>query len=571
MACFEDQVRDRLKIEPRIAKAFMTETLQHMKPRLENGVIRDGLSVADAMESVASRTGLSVKTVARILQSDAKLFSISKQAFARQAYANKVRMAAQALAENGPRQPGAILRSYNDLRRLVLTGHSPVFPFTHARNLLYGPSAERQIFYGMVHDAWAFRGEKGAANHQIAMAQMQKSKNYGLQKSAGLDIQEGLHHGDIVLAPESGTRFSRAADKVGQWVGQSRLGKLLRIDPGNAARTMDALKIGRSKLFDYYWERQPPELKTEAYARLLARDMNYATGAVTHPRGEAAMPLDRLVAAASDASGNILLSSKLFYAKRMEAANIFRYGPARLADLLNKGGRMTPEERAIANLGLQRWARITATQLGILGANVLFARAMGLRIPNLTDPDKADWGRLRIGNFVIPLSPLMEAIREPIRAVAVGLKKRSVYEAGKEAVRPAVNALAPGLQLVMEQATGKEPFSGRTVPSVRNMINPPNKSKLPPVTLGEYAATRFSPIAISGALREFYQALRNEGVSGPTAMAFIKAAAGGITSGFAGTHVYEETPKKKEKRPKTLSEGMEDLRQGRIKKFLTGK
>src|SRR5439155_20069476 len=164
-------------------------------------------------------------------------------------------------------------------------------------------------------------------------------------------------------------------------------------------------------------------------------------------RGEAAMPLDKIVSAASDASGNVLLSSKLFYAKRMQTGNIFRYGPTRLADLISKGGKMTPEERSIANLGLQRWGRIAATQIGILGANLAFAKAMGLKLPNLTDPSKADYGRLKIGNFVVPLSPMMEAVREPIKVVATTISKRSGLEGAKEAVRPVVNALTPGIKL----------------------------------------------------------------------------------------------------------------------------
>jgi hypothetical protein len=333
-------------------------------------------------------------------------------------------------------------------------------------------------------------------------------------------------------------------NKLGEWVGDSKLGKFLRLDPANATKSFDALKIGRSKLFDYWWNKQEPALRTEAYAQLLARDMNYATGAVTEPRGAARMPIDRLVSAASNASGDILLSSKLFYGKRMEGANIFRYGPARLGDLISKGGRMTAEERAIANIGLKRWARISATQLGIVGANVAFAKAMGLQLPNLTDPSKADWGRMRIGKFVIPLSPLMEVVREPVRAVYTAIKKRSIYEGAKEATRPVVNALTPGVQLTGEQITGKEAFSGRAVPSVRNVIQPPKPGKEPPIGIGEYASTRTAPIAISGGLHEFYQALRDEGVKPDMATAFIKSAAGFTSSALAGTHVYEEAPKK---------------------------
>ncbi len=542
--CFEGDARDKLKIDPLMARAFLNQTLEHMKPYFDAaGIKRDGLGVAEALGKVADQSGLSVDTVAKIIKSDSKLFSISKQAFNRQMNATAVKRAAENIAESGVPRTGNINRVYNDIRRLALTGHSPVFPFTHARDLLYGPKAERQIFYGMVHDAWAFRGEAGNINHQAEIANMKASPTYGLKLSSGLDIREGTQKGDILRMPESGTILSEYGNKLSQYVGNSRLGKYLRLDPNNAVKAFDSLKIGRSKLFDLYWAKTPPELKTEAYARILARDMNYATGAVTTPRGEAAMPLDRMVSAASDASGNVLLSSKLFYAKRMQAGNIFRYGPARLADLISKGGKMTPEERAIANLGLQRWGRITATQLGILGANVAFAKAMGLNLPNLTDPTNADYGRLKVGKFVAPLSPMLEAVKEPIRAVATAIQKRSAYEGGKELIRPIVNALTPGIQLTVEQATGKEPFSSRNVPSIRNVIQKPKPTHQPPVTAGEYVATRFTPIAISGGLREFYQALRSQGVSPSVATAFIKGAAGAATSGLTGTHIYEEEKK----------------------------
>lgn len=544
MSCFEGEVKDKLKISPLVARAFLNQTLEHMKPYLDaSGVKRDGLGVAEALDKVATESGLSIDTVSKAIQSDGKLFSISKQAFNRAKEASSVKRAAETIAENGAPRTASITRGYNDLRRLVLAGHSPVFPFTHARNLLYGTQAERQIFTGMVHDAWAFRGEAGDLNHQTAIANMKAGPTYRLKESSGLDIKEGTQKGDILRPPESGTVISEKINELSKMVGDSKIGKYLRLDPNNATKSFDALKIGRSKLFDLYWDKTPPELKTEAYARLLARDMNYATGSVTTPRGEAAMPIDRIVSAASDASGNVLLSSKLFYGKRMEAANIFRYGPSRLSDLISKGGKMTPEERAIANLGLQRWARITATQLGILGANLAFAKAMGLKPPNLTDPSKADYGRLKIGNFVVPLSPLMEAVREPIKVVATTVSKRSGLEGAKEAVRPVVNALTPGIQLTIEQATGKEAFSTRSVPSVRNLIQKPKQGALPPVSTGEYTGTRLAPIAISGGIHEFYQALRNEGVSPSLAIPFIKAAAGSVTSGLAGTHAYEEQDK----------------------------
>lgn len=539
MACYEDEVRDKLKVDPLVARTFLNQTLEHMKPYLDaSGVKQDGLGVAEALDQVAKDSGLTVQTVAKIIKSDSKLFSISKQAFNKTAESSAVKRVAETIAEQGAPKTGNVLRAYNDLRRIVLAGHSPVFPFTHARNLLFSDAAEREIFKGMVHDSWAFRGEKGDLNHQTALAEMKGNKDYKLATSTGLDAKEGLQSGDVLRTPESGTIVSEKINQFSKWVAGSKLGEFLRLDPNNSVKSFDAVKIGRFKLWKHYWD--VSDIKTEAFARQLSQEINYATGSVMTPRGEAATPATKLVAAASQASGNFLLSSKLFWGKRMDAFSILRFGPEKLADVISKGGRMTPEERAIANIQLKRWGRIAATQIGILSAGVAFAKAFGLKPPNLTDPSKADFGRFRIGNFVIPLSPLMEAVREPIKVVATTIRQKSGLEGAKEAVRPVVNALTPGIQFTVEQATGKEPFSTRQIPSVRNLIQKPKPSEKPPVTAGEYIGTRFAPIAISGGIHEFYQALRNEGVSPSVATAFVKAAAGAATSGLAGTHVYEE-------------------------------
>jgi hypothetical protein len=522
--CFERQVQDKLKITPAMSKAFMEEALNHVKA---------GLSTSEVFQAIAERSGLSLNTVAKVLQADSRLFSISKQAFARQNMARQIKMTAKQLAEEGM-SGGKVRQSWNVLRRVVLAGHSPVFPFTHLRNLLYGSKFERQIFYQAVHDAWRYRGEKGAAVHEMDMALLKLSDHYETFKAWGLDIREGIHPGDIVLANQGKSGAAQA-------IRENTFAKLLRIDPANATRTFDALKIARYKLMKEYWDRADPALKSEEFGQILARELNYATGSVMEPRGAAATKGDRAIAALSKSTGDVLLSSKLFYAKRMEAFNLIRFGTQKLV----KGGRMTPAERAIANIALKRWGRIAATQLSILGVNYAFAKAFGFETPNLTDPNKANWMRLRIGKFVIPLSPLMEAVREPIRAVATAIQRRDIYEGGKQLARPVLNAMHPSASLLLEQVTGKESFSGRPVPSIRNYVQPIKKSKQPAETVKEYVTTRVSPIAISGGLNEFYQALREEGVEAGMATAFIKGAAGGLTSGLAGTHIYEESERQK--------------------------
>jgi len=340
-----------------------------------------------------------------------------------------------------------------------------------------------------------------------------------------LDISEGFHVGD----------------------------QLTRHMKGWSARGFDALKIARYQVAENRLQLLRDAIGDDAMQgdqgraamELLARDVNYATGSVMEARGAAASKFDRLAASMSGASGNILLASKLFYARRMGGiVTPLRY----MAQYLTKGGRMTPVERGIANIALRKWARIVATQASIVGVNYGIAKALGLQTPNVSDPSRADFMRLRIGNFVVPLSPLWEILKEPLRAVYTGVQKQSVAEGLKIIPETIIKSLHPSATIVGEQVTGKETFGlHRPVPSVPMALGYPKKSNVPSVSLTEYLGNKI-PIAVGGMVHEFYQVLRDEGVPASQASAITKwmiggakVAASGITSGLAGTHIYEDT------------------------------
>jgi hypothetical protein len=193
---------------------------------------------------------------------------------------------------------------------------------------------------------------------------------------------------------------------------------------------------------------------------------------------------------------------------------------------------------------MKRWANTVAVHMGILGVNYAFNKAMGFQTPNLWNPNESDFWRLRLGNMVVPFSPMLEALRLPVVFTAAMVSKGS-DSAGTRLWRAAWNAAHPVLHTIYEQVAGKD-FRGNPVPSIRNLIAPvtPGPGKRT-IGLPEYLAERGLPIAAGAAVKEYVQALIDQGVDKNMAVAFVKSAIVGLSSALAGTHMYEEEPKPK--------------------------
>ncbi len=526
--CFEFQARERLKLPKDVMDSFTDTMLEH---------IQVGRSYPETLEAMSKASGLQPETINSLFRRDPKVFSISKHAIARAGQVRRLRDAADAFSDqlknDGKlqQQPGWIAKAWDSQRRIALTGHSPIFPWSHMRNWAVqlpteAGRARMGAFWRAATDVWKYHGEKGRALYEMDMSLMQLGDRYNFWKSSSIDIVPGKRTpGDILL--------------------QSR-------NPSWQTRNFDALKPARYAAAEQIWSKTEPALKEgetgAAYAAMVGRDLNYATGSVMPPVGEAANPLAKTAAQLSQTAGhyNALLSSKLFFAKHMDAwLSPLRY--------IAKTGRMSPAERAAANIALGRWANTVAAHLSILGVNYAFNKMMGWQTPNLTDPSKSDFWRIRLGNVVVPFSPMLEALRLPIVFTAAFAGKGGSDTAGTKLWRALWNAAHPSAHLLYEQVSGKD-FMGRPVPSLRSLGHHLAPTMIPaatvsrakaaePVSGTEYVTTRFTPIAVSGGLREFYQALREKGVDASMATAFIKGAGAGAASALVGTHLYEEEPK----------------------------
>lgn len=518
--CFESQAKEKLKLPPEVMYAFTDKLLEH---------IQSGRSYPEALDEMSKATGLQPETINSMYRRDPKAFSLTKQSIARAGRVRQLRDAADQLAgqmKTDARmytEPGNVAKAWDLQRKLALSGHSVVFPWTHMRNWAIQIPTEQGrarmgAFWRAATDTYRYAGERGKALYEMDMTLLQKGDRYDFFKQSGADIVPGKRSpGDILLQ-----------DRKPSWQN----------------RNFDTLKVARYTGLDRVWANVDPALREgdtgKAFGAMVARDMNYATGSVMPPVGEAANVMAKTGAQLSQAAGhyNLLMSSKLFLAKHMDAI----FTPLRYA---MKTGRMTSAERGAANIAMGRWANTVTTHLAILGANYAFNKAMGWQTPNLTDPTKSDFLRIRLGNFVVPFSPILESIRLPIVITAASLTKG---EGGQKAWLALWNAAHPTFHTGYEQVTGKD-FMGRPIPgaSIRGQLAqhglaPAIKSKKPPIGGLEYATTRFTPIAISGALREYYQALRDHGLEASMAMNIVKGLAAGAASGLAGTHLYEQEP-----------------------------
>jgi hypothetical protein len=514
--CHESDVIDKLEVNPIVAKAFWKEFGTHMESAKFDPV--------KAIESVAEKAGLKPATVGKILTADKRLFAITRDASLKRAKATQLKRAAQDLVDqaNESRSTAAIRYTWDGLRRSATFGHGGVFPFTHARNLLYAGPAEARMFGESVRDAYSYMTPNtGKARWVRDMDAMQLRGSYKSARSAGLDIQ-----------PES-----------------EPTGILTKGMKGWSKRGFDALKPLRLKLWERYSDQIPELLRDEVSAKALANEINIATGGLT--RGTVAAGVAQRAAPFS-------FAPKLFLSRRIEALTPIRH--------LAKGGRMTAGERAASNVALKRWAKIVTITAGTLGANDALNRLLGGTPVNWYDfQHPGSLWRYNVAGQIIPTSPLVEVIRTPVAALGALVRNRKELRGERPLdtawnilTKDVLNAVHPTIPAAVELVTGREQFGvpGKErrlpFPGVKQLLRGEDKEKVPAMGLPEYLLEK-GPIPISAFTREFVQSLQDEGVPQGEATKWVRAlfASGmdAIMSGGLGLHAHPEAKPKPEPTP----------------------
>ena len=97
-----------------------------------------------------------------------------------------------------------------------------------------------------------------------------------------------------------------------------------------------------------------------------------------------------------------------------------------------------------------------------------------------------------------------------------------------------MNKFHPTLGAIAEAATQEDRLTGRPLP----FSNKKGTNAKPPMSWGEYGASHFLPIPLTGASREAYDSMRERGLSAMDTTALLKAAAIAATEA-TGVRNYE--------------------------------
>lgn len=500
---YESEARDKITIDPMVAKAFYKKAKEHYD---------SGKDFNDTVTAMHKDTGLQEATIGRILTSDKRLKSMTTDMWLKQAKYREISQAAEELVNHADTAEWAKRagQAWDLSRRSATLYHGGVFPFTHMRNLLFsGSPKEMGIFFRTVKRAYSYATPNtGKARWARDMALMQTDPAWKEAVRMGVEAKPSAEPVGIL---SSGVK-------------------------GWGRRGFDALKPARVELFKLWKDNLPDNFRDEESGRQLAKDVNVATGAV------------KLGKTATRVLPKISFAPKLWLAKRMEA-----FAPlARLA----KEGSMTPQERAVSNIAMKRWAKIVGVTGSILAANDAFNKYVLKNDKRVNFGDMSSPGtlwRMNVGGWIIPLSPLTEVIRAPVAMVgALMATKKQLHGnaplslAGQIAMKEFLNSLHPSLTGLVEGISGREVF-GRPghlrrlpFPGAAQLVRGEEREKDQPMSYTEYFLEK-GPIPISGGTREFVQALKDEGVGTATAETWVKALMQSALSGGVGVHAFQQS------------------------------
>lgn len=381
---------------------------------------------------------------------------------------------------------GRMLRKPLDLAMTIKTfGHGGVIPFTHARNSLFIPG-EQMMFLRAVNRAYSyaphFRSQAAIDKWNRDMSAMRSHPTYDMWAKAGLDIKAGSHP----------MGMGRAA-----WTSWS----------------FDALKPMRLELANHYWQSYDEADRTPELQKIIVDSVNHMSGVIHLPRG------------VMKYAAPVMFSPKL---KPSKYAAAF-VDPAK------------------SGFALGRMAKMIAMHLGLLVINDLINRYLAHQTGddnvNWADPTRADWLRGKVAGMTIPLGPVFELMRLPIRAGA-----ELIYNAPDKrfkAIKGEIaGAIHPGVGLAYSGITGEDLATGNKLPfkGLKQYITgKDDRHVVFPQNLGEFAAGQ-GPMLVEPLLKDLaaHGVHMDKDLALPLVEDFLSAG--------MGEHIYEQhTPKKKSK------------------------
>lgn len=447
------------------------------------GHLARGMEPEDVIGHISKQHGIGTDAVGSILAQNRQLFQLTNEAWAKQAKLSELRSEAKRTIQSADKSAlsRVIKFPYEAPRQLLTIGHGGVIPFTHARTSLFVPG-EAKIFLETVRDAYSYlTPNTGSARWRADMTRLRSDPGFKFWTRVGLEIK--------VQTKPVGMGMSR-------WTRQS----------------FDAVKTMRLKLAKKYWSQLDPADRSFEMAKDLAKRINHATGTISSP------PIVNKLAGAT------MFAPKLRFSKY-----------ASVVDSVS------------TKFGARRFAKLLAVNLGLLAINDMVNRHI-LKTDdrvNWTDPTRSDWLRLKVAGMTIPLAPLFEAARLPIRLAVNQLDPRE-RDKWRVAGQEVASAAHPAISIAYGVVTGKDLATQKALPFrglSQRIYGDYRSEKRGEISKGEYAAGH-APIPFQPVLKE----MAKEGIPPDLSEKFLRIYAESILSGALGTHAHETPPERPPKK-----------------------
>lgn len=440
------------------------------------------------------------------------------------------------------------IRAVGDLPRAGLTAfHGGVFPVTHGGALLLRPSAWRAFIRGSriswgVFDVpnWA-GGGRGRAFYEAERLRLQNEMPGGPENRAA-----------------SYAEWRQALLKIGvDERAQGILSGWLASSPGWSARSWLGLMRMRYELADgmlKHWEKMKrlPGGTLKAMSQEERLDlMKHIAEIANHSTGVTQLQM-------GGKFGKAITGA--FFAPQLTASKFARvtFDPidaVTTAVKMMSGKPVTIGERAAMYIRVAHMGEFLGTWAAGLMVNDALLQEFGSdQKINWFHPSKGDWLRYKTGEgHVMATRGPEEALRlfGQLIAVSWAMRRELHGHTPQDEMMDVIQRdlqykMSPGYATDMELAAGTDIF-GRPLPEAVQQARMalgmerryPRAGK-PQYTLPEYLLTH-SPIFMTGAARDVYESMREQGMSEPDAQAIVSAAI--LTAAeFAGFGGYRERP-----------------------------
>lgn len=469
----------------------------------------------DIRAGLATDLGLTKDEVAEGLAAPKGVRALTDEMYAKMAERRRVvNLAKQWVAEQ--KYPGyekffrAIPGAFFNLATF---GHGTVWTVTHAGNQYFLPKASGQLFRDLGRSFKLMGVTDGGAYHERMMQDLVRDPNYITAKRAGLANDPFKYQDDY------------------QNAGVVKLFKQIGL-MGN--RGFDGMKLFRQFRFNQEWESMPSSLKTPEAAKLLADNLNKATGI-------------------TKASKLPAWTNTAFFAPKLELSRwAFLYGdPVRDVKTLLNHKNAKPEEVHNAVRDLRQKATMAGVYFGALALNQAMLSATGSNQQvNITNPRASDWLSFKgFGHNIGVVSPMINSVRFLQNIAHDFWGERTKLEQiqgtrGGEAVTRAGEylrgKLSPFAGVALDAASQSDAV-GRPMPWSNDPLSYRAKQMgaKDRYGYGEYASKKLLPIPFEEAATDIW---KSQGAGEDQVQRWLRAIAIGITAGTTGARITPQLP-----------------------------